>query len=76
MLKLPVVSTKCVGPTELITESKTGILVDISSDALAEGICLMINDEELYRSCKKQAEKWSEAYDPYAVFNQIEALFD
>ena len=75
LLGLPAVSTKCAGPQELITSSDTGVLVEISKEALAKGIVAMVSDESAYAKYKNNAERWSENYDPDVIFNQIEAWF-
>lgn len=74
-LGLPVVSTKCTGPTEIITASKGGILVDISAEGLAEGILEMISDPSAFAEYQKNVEIWSENYNVDAVYRQIEAKF-
>lgn len=75
-LGLPVVATKCSGPMEILTASKGGILVDISAEAIADGIVQMVNDEALFADCKKNVAEWSDNYDVDAVYRQIEAIFD
>lgn len=75
-LGLPVVSTKCTGPTEIIEDSKGGILVDISAAALADGIIKMVNDKALFNKCKEEVIAWSERYDENEVYRQIESIFD
>lgn len=75
-LGLPAVATKCAGPVEIMKNSRGGILVDISPEALADGIVQMVNDEKMLSECKKNVAKWSENYDVDAVYKQIEAVFD
>ena len=75
-LGLPAVATKCSGPVEILSASRGGLLVDISAEALADGIIRMTNDEMLFAACKKNVQKWSESYDANAVYKQIEKLFE
>lgn len=46
-LGLPVVSTKTVGPIELIDNNKYGILVDHDDESIYQGVKRMIDDEQL-----------------------------
>lgn len=75
-LGLPVVATKCSGPIEILAESNGGFTVEISAEALADGIALMVNDEKLFASCKKNAKNWSDSYNANVVYKQIETLFE
>lgn len=75
LLGLPVVSTKCTGPVELITASGGGILVDISAQGLAAGVVEMVNHEALLEECRSNVKRWSEEYSAEAVYAQIEARF-
>ena len=75
-LGLPVVATKCAGPIEILTSSHGGLLVDISVEALAEGIVQMVNDKELFATCKENVQRWSESYNTNTIYKQIEKLFE
>lgn len=75
ILGLPIVATKCSGPTEILTDSEAGILVDISSEAIADGIIKMLNDKALFAKCKGKAQQWSKDYDENAIYRQIESRF-
>lgn len=75
ILGLPVVSTKCSGPVEIINDSKAGILTDHTAEALAKGISAMINDKDFYEKCKKNVNEWKDNYDSDEVYRQIESRF-
>lgn len=74
-LGLPVVSTRCTGPLEILGASGGGILVDISAEGLAEGILTMINEPAVFGQCRKNAKTWAESYDADALYRQIENRF-
>lgn len=75
MLGLPVVATKCAGSIEIVSDSGAGILVEVSSESLAEGILSMLNDTDRFEACRTNAVRWSENYDVDAVYRQIEERF-
>lgn len=75
LLGLPVVSTKCSGPTEIIAASGAGILVDLTAKALAEGILSMVNQDDVFTECKKNAHRWAEQYDVDQIYRHIASRF-
>ena len=72
---LPVVSTNVTGPSEILNNAVAGLLVNISAEALADGLKKIIEDRNLYRQLKKNAEIWSNEYNPNIVYSQIESIF-
>ena len=54
----PVVSTKCGGPEEIITHGENGYLVENNNaEALADGVCKLLSDENLRRKMGKRARE-------------------
>lgn len=53
ILGCPVVSTATVGGDLLISNKENGILTEINSEALAEGIIEMIENPELQKKCRE-----------------------
>ena len=47
-MQIPVVSTRTVGAKTIISDYQTGLLCDINSEALSEGIATLIDDKALY----------------------------
>ena len=69
-LGLPIVSTDCPcgGPATLITDGTDGLLVPIKNkDALAEGMCKLIEDRDLAESLGQNARKIIERAHPDIV---------
>lgn len=75
LLGLPALSTRCSGPTEIISSSQAGILVEVSAKGLADGIVKMVNDSKLYAQCRLNAQHWAESYDVDQVYSQIMSIF-
>ena len=74
---LPAVSFDCpVGPREIIGHGEDGLLVPPGDiEGLAEGICRLIEDEELRRSFGAAARRKAAAYGPDAVAESWERLY-
>lgn len=78
VLGIPVISTYCSGPNELLEDGKYGMLVTNSEDGayLYEGLKqLMTNDEQLMRYKRSAAERGSH-FSLAKVMNEIENLLD
>lgn len=72
-LGLPVVATDCPcgGPATVIRNGENGLLVPIKDeDALAEGICRLIEDRDLAERLGKEAAKIREIAGSDAVFSE------
>lgn len=80
-LGLPIVATDCPcgGPRTVMTNEVDGLLVPIKDpEAMAEGICRLIEDRELAERLGEQARKISEKVNGHAIIQQwrdyIEAI--
>ncbi|GII80686.1 hypothetical protein Sru01_56680 [Sphaerisporangium rufum] len=73
---LPVVSFDCpFGPREIITDGRDGLLVRSKKAAdLAEGVCRLIEDEDLRRRLGRAALRTAGRYDLATVGARWEAL--
>lgn len=72
-LGLPIVATDCPcgGPATLIQDGVNGLLVPIKdADAMADGICRLIEDEELADRLGEEAAKISEIANVKAICRQ------
>lgn len=72
-LGLPVVATDCPcgGPRTVIRDGENGLLVPIRDpEAMAEGICRLIEDRQLARRLGQNAKEIRRLVNPEAVFDQ------
>ncbi len=70
---MPVVATDCPcgGPRTVIRDGENGLLVPIKDpDALADGLCRLIEDKEFAGRLGKEAAKISEITGPEQVFDK------
>ena len=74
MLGIPVISTYCSGPNELLEEGKYGLLVDNNEEDLYRGIKSIIEDEKLRMYYKQQAIIGGEQINLRKAMQQIELL--
>lgn len=63
--KVPIIATKCNGPSEIIEDGRDGILIDIDSpEQLADAITVLSNDDKLAKKLTENAyAKVKEKYD-------------
>ena len=76
VLGIPVVSTYCSGPNELLQEGKFGMLVENSEEGLYAGLVNALNDMEPMRNYAKDAREQIQDFIPSQIINQIESLMD
>ena len=75
-LGLPVVSTNCAGPNELLDNGKYGLLVDNNETSLYQGISTVINDVTLKESLKEKSIKRSQAFNVRETLDALENLLN
>ncbi|MGW1073663.1 glycosyltransferase [Streptomyces sp. NPDC002537] len=75
---VPVVATDCpYGPGEIISDGKDGLLVtNLDSDAIAQGLLKLIEDDELRKAMGKAALVSAERYQPDAIARRYEDLIE
>ena len=74
ILGLPVISTNCAGPNELLDFGEYGLLVDNSEDGLYEGLKRLLNNPELLAHYRKQSKERIPFFDSHHCINEIEKL--
>lgn len=74
----PVISVDCKsGPKEIITNEVNGLLVEnYNAEALAKAMDRMINDPDLYQSCKSNAKQSVEAFSMDAIMHEWTELLN
>lgn len=75
-LNVPVLSTRCGGPEEILENGKYGMLVENSKDGLIYGINEMINNKELYERFKNVDKKYFSKYEKKYIIKKIEDLIN
>lgn len=72
----PVVSTRTVGPSELLDNGLYGILTDFDDQSIFLALKSLVDDPELRRYYEKQALERSRLFDLSHPMNQIMGLFE
>ncbi|CUQ34437.1 Probable poly(glycerol-phosphate) alpha-glucosyltransferase [Turicibacter sanguinis] len=74
ILGVPVISTRCAGPCELLGDGKYGLIIDNNEESLYEGLKQMIMDKELYEHYKKQCLERSGDFKLSKTMHKLEAI--
>lgn len=74
VLGIPVISTNCSGPNELIQNSQYGILVENSFNGIYDGLKRVLEHPELLEFYKKMAFERGNDFSMYKVLALIEQL--
>lgn len=74
MLGLPIISTDCAGPNELLDFGKYGLLVDNSEDGLYEGLKKLLNNPSLLQEYKQKSKERVPFFDAQHCIDEIERL--
>ena len=75
ILGIPVLSTDCSGPNEILNYGQYGLIVKNNTISLYDGIKKLLLDEEIYTYYKNQAQKRLQFFDKNKSIKQIEKLF-
>ncbi|MBQ4600627.1 MAG: glycosyltransferase family 4 protein [Oscillospiraceae bacterium] len=74
VLGKPCVVTDCTGMRDILGDSKYGLVVPITAQALADGMEGLLTDETLRREYEKKATVRAAEYAPKKCIARIEAL--
>lgn len=74
ILKVPVMSTNCSGPNELLGNSEYGLLVDNTPEGLYEGIKKILTDSSILDKYKKKSELRAQDFDMHTTIHNIENI--
>lgn len=72
----PVISTKVVGPTELLDDSKYGLLVEEDITTIADAMQRMMESEILQKQYAEASLERSKIFDVKNAMNEIYSLFN
>lgn len=75
ILGLPVISTNCSGPNELLEFGKYGMMVDSNKNALYEGLNKLLNNDELLKYYKEKSKSRQAFFNYKMSIDSIEQLF-
>ena len=76
VLGIPVVSTKCSGPIEILRNGENGLLVENSEEGLYKGLKEIINSDELYMNYKNRAVKEGTKFGVDNFIKSVEEILD
>lgn len=74
VLGLPIITTNCSGPDELVENGKYGIMVDNSLEGIRAGISQVINNEERIKELRELSKQRSEFFSMKSTINEIENI--
>lgn len=73
---LPVLSTECTGPTEILKNGQYGILVENSSDGVYRGIKSVLDNPDMLVPFVNKSEERYKDFDEEKIISEIISLFD
>lgn len=73
---LPVLSTSCTGPTEILDNGKYGILVDNYDESIYDGLKNILDNPKQLDSFKKKSEERYKDFDEKIIIKEIIAFFE
>ena len=76
VIGVPVVSTYCSGPNELLEEGKYGMLVDNSEESLYLGLKKAITNMDQMKDYVKAAQIRIQDFSPQAIIQKVESLLN
>lgn len=75
MLGLPIISTNCSGPNELLEFGKYGMMVSDGKETLYEGLNKLLSSDELLKYYKEKSQRRQSFFNYKQAIESIEKLF-
>lgn len=75
ILGIPVLSTDCTGPREILNNGEFGLLVENSEQGLYDGLRQLCDHPDLLRRYKSKAAQRQDFFNEEAILKQITDLF-
>ena len=72
---LPVVAVRASGVQEMVDDGLDGLLTSADTDQLAEAICRVLNDEQLYKNLQVNAREKARRYSSANMALKLEKLY-
>lgn len=76
VLGIPVMSTRCTGPVELLKDGEAGCLVENSTEGILAGLERILTDGSFYQMLREKAGANTGNFDIGAQIAEVEALID
>ena len=76
VLGIPVMSTRCTGPVELLKNGEAGCLTDNSTEGILEGLERILTDSAYRQELREKAMANTNNFDIDAQIATVEALID
>lgn len=73
---LPVISTKCTGPTEILNNGEYGILVENDEEAIYEGLKSILTNAMEYQDLSEMSKKRSRDFDIDRIIKDIITMIE
>lgn len=75
ILGVPVLSTECTGPCEILDNGKFGMIVKNSEEGLYQGLKTLLTDRDKLADYQKRTKLRKDFFDEDHICNEIEGLF-
>ena len=74
ILGLPIISTNCSGPNELVADSQYGVLVDNSVDGICEGMKCVLDNPDYLEDLRRKSLERAKSFDLEQTMMKIEEV--
>ena len=75
ILGVPVLSTDCTGPNEILDNGKYGMIVENSDEGLYNGLVVLVENPDLLNDYEEKALQRQDFFDEDKILKQITDLF-